>query len=152
MTSRLKKFQALSKTEKKTFIYAFFTLPIIRLRLRIWGAEKSLARLRRLPVTPRQGGCDTSIDPVRTSRLINRAARIVFRRESCLERSIMLWHVLRRKGIKSDIKIGVSTGRPGLQAHAWVEIDGKAINEIPHVKKKFAAFDSPFTSDHKDVP
>ncbi len=42
-------------------------------------------------------------------------------RPTCLERSLVLWWLLQRDGIQSDLRIGVRKDEGELKAHAWVE-------------------------------
>ena len=150
--SRLKKFWALSGAEKITFMVALCGLPGVYLNLRRFGFKNYLARLQHVPLAATPPDIDTSSVPAQISYLVNGAARLLFRREACLERSILLWSLLRRRGIESELKIGVATGDSGMRAHAWVEIDGEPINEQPKINEKFAAFNSSFTGDFRDFP
>jgi hypothetical protein len=47
----------------------------------------------------------------------------------CLSRSLVLWTMLRRQGIDGEIVIGVRPGGAPLDAHAWVERHGRAIDD-----------------------
>jgi len=52
---------------------------------------------------------------------------------ACLERSLMLYWDLRRAGVPVSYRMGVQM-YPFL-AHAWVELDGEPINDVPeHVR------------------
>lgn len=148
--SRLKKFWTLSGAEKKTLLAALRGLPMIRIRLSLFGFKNCVARLQRIPLATIHPEIDPSTYPAQTSYLLNAAARLLFRREACLERSIMLCSMLRRKGIDSELKIGVAKANQKLHAHAWVEINGEPVNEQPRISEQFAAFNSSFTSDYRD--
>ena len=148
--SRLKKFLALSGIEKRIFFKALCGLPLVHLRLRLLGFKKYLAQLQRIPLATIHPEIDPSTYPAHTSYLVNAAARLLFRREACLERSIMLWSMLRRKGIESELKIGVAKAHQELQAHAWVEIDDTAINEPRDAHQRFTAFDCSLTPEYRD--
>ncbi len=119
---------------------------------RRWGlirVQNALARLVRseAPPTP-----DDSADrAMRLAWSVDAIARRVPWRASCLHRSLVLWWVLRRVGIDSDLRIGVRRSRgvadPGgaddgaLEFHAWIEHDGRVINDRPDVGTSFAVFD-----------
>lgn len=148
--SRLKKFLTLSAAEKKIFLKAVFGLPIVSLKLRLFGFKNYLSRLQQTPLAAPHSETDPSTYPDQASRMVNAAARLVFGREACLERSIMLWSLLRRRGIESELKIGVATEDSGMRAHAWVEIDGEPINEKPQLNDKFTSFNSSFTVEYRD--
>jgi len=148
--SRFKKFWTLSGSDKITFMVALCGLPGVYLNLRRFGFKNYLARLQHISLAAIAPDIETSSGPAQISYLINGAARLLFRREACLERSILLWSLLRRRGIESELRIGVATEDGTIRAHAWVEIDGEPINEQPQTNKKFAAFDSSFTANYKD--
>jgi hypothetical protein len=67
------------------------------------------------------------------------AAAFYPRRALCLEQSLALTWLLRRRGVPAELRIGVQA-RP-FYAHAWVEVDGRALNEptdLPKVLTPFA--------------
>lgn len=45
----------------------------------------------------------------------------------CLVQSLVLSHLLARRGVASTLVIGVQPGADVLDAHAWVEVDGRAL-------------------------
>jgi hypothetical protein len=45
----------------------------------------------------------------------------------CLQRSVVLTRLLRRRGVAADLVIGCRM--PPLAAHAWVEVGGEVIND-----------------------
>lgn len=74
------------------------------------------------------------------ARLIGVAANHVPLRVSCLPRSLTLWFQLRRRGIGSDLCIGVRRDGGQLEAHAWVECGGCALNDSADVRQRFTPF------------
>ena len=60
----------------------------------------------------------------------------------CLGRSLVLWFLLRRRGIDAELVIGADMPRGGeLPAHAWVEVAGEPVNDAPDVRERFGSFD-----------
>jgi len=57
------------------------------------------------------------------------AARHSFFAATCLERSLALWWLLARRGVASQLRIGVRKTGEKFEAHAWVEHGGAAIGE-----------------------
>jgi hypothetical protein len=47
--------------------------------------------------------------------------------------------------VNSDLRIGVRLIEGRLEAHAWVEYQGKPINDTQDVSERFAAFDGPLS-------
>jgi hypothetical protein len=68
---------------------------------------------------------------------------------NCLQRSIVLWALLRRQGISADLRLGVRK-RPGMPVpdfHAWVELGDRVLNDRRDVRTEYAAFDQPIGAD-----
>lgn len=60
---------------------------------------------------------------------------------SCLPRSLVLWHLVRARG--AMIRLGVArSALQGFAAHAWVEIDGRTLNDRTDAIADYAAFPS----------
>ena len=57
----------------------------------------------------------------------------------CLARSLVLEHLLARRGIASDLKIGVRKQDGQFGAHAWLECSGRPVAEAEDVDRRFAA-------------
>jgi len=73
--------------------------------------------------------------------MVRIAAEHGFLRVNCLERSLTLWWLLGRRGIESQLRIGVRTASGQFEAHAWVERDGIALNDSNDVGQRFSPFD-----------
>ncbi len=73
---------------------------------------------------------NSSIVPVVAA--INRACRYYPKPPVCLQRSLALTSMLRRRGIAADLQIGVR--QPPFESHAWVEVAGRVINDTPAVR------------------
>ena len=77
-------------------------------------------------------------------RVIARVMRIaaahgIFR-PNCLQRSLVLWWLLRRNHIASEIRFGARREDGQLKAHAWVECFGFALNEPTNVCLHYSTF------------
>jgi Transglutaminase-like superfamily len=48
---------------------------------------------------------------------------------TCLPRSLTLWWILRRRGVKAELRMGVRRDGERIVAHAWVVCHGTAIGE-----------------------
>lgn len=59
----------------------------------------------------------------------------------CLGRSLVLWFLLRRRGVDAELVIGAEAPRGGeLPAHAWVEVAGEPVNDALDVRDRFGSF------------
>lgn len=77
------------------------------------------------------------------ARMVGAAARRSPARTNCLHRSVVLWWLLRRRGMASELRIGSRLRDDKLEAHAWVECSGEALNDSEDVHERFVPFDRP---------
>ena len=63
------------------------------------------------------------------ARMAAAAARYLPFRTNCLEQSLVLWWLLRRRRIAADLKIGARKEANRFQAHAWVDFEGGGATE-----------------------
>lgn len=88
---------------------------------------------------------DAPAAPVSTTQLahlLDRVAHGVPWRTTCLQRSLALAWVLNERGVPAEMRIGVGRDSPeeALLFHAWVEVDGKVVNDSPDIGERFAPF------------
>lgn len=57
----------------------------------------------------------------------------------CLQRSSVMACLMRRNGIAADMVLGAQ--KIPFAAHAWVEVEGRAINERSNVQAKYAVWE-----------
>lgn len=109
------------------------------LALRTLGLRRSVALARRLARRQRfeKTGWDRPL-VLETARRVATAAAFYPGRAQCLEQSLALFVLLRRRGIAADLKIGVKPFP--FTAHAWVEHEGHAVNEVDDFVANLAPF------------
>lgn len=57
------------------------------------------------------------------------------KRAACLQRSVVATWLLRRHGFAAELIIGC---RPlPFESHAWVEVDGRVVNDLPQYQRAF---------------
>ena len=111
---------------------AVVMMAAIRLGLRVTRFDRVRALLQRtVPARPGQTRSRQaeSATVAQTARIVNLAARVAPASSTCLHRSLTLWWLLARRGISSNLRVGVRRDDPRFQAHAWVEFDGTAVNQ-----------------------
>lgn len=64
----------------------------------------------------------------------------------CLTRSLSLARLLSRAGVVTQLKVGVNQHQGRLTAHAWVERNGRVLNDDVLVHQEFAVFGDPLDS------
>ncbi|MDZ4768487.1 MAG: lasso peptide biosynthesis B2 protein [Chloroflexota bacterium] len=123
------------------FILSLLLLPSIAVGLHRVGLKRMRATLEaRTPQPTAAATSDSTARARRLARMVNAAARLSPYKANCLKRALVLWWLLRRRGIASDIRIGVRKGAATLEAHAWVEIGGVVINDAPSFVGTFTPF------------
>ncbi|MGH9682086.1 MAG: lasso peptide biosynthesis B2 protein [Candidatus Acidiferrales bacterium] len=85
-------------------------------------------------------------DLLATARIIaqmeSSAARHLFFTPNCLERSLVLWWLLRRRRIPVELRIGGRKESGRFEAHAWVEVAGAIFDDAAGEHRGFAPFDA----------
>lgn len=135
---RLRRFLALARWEQLTLLVAAASMPLFWLGLRAQGLPRFRAQLSRPVLAARSPEQIAAAQAL--GRLVNIAARHTLGPRTCLTRSLLLVWMLQRRGIGSDLRIGVSLNDGVLAAHAWVECDGIPVNDQPDVAARFASF------------
>jgi len=101
------------------------TLLAARLSLRFLGFAKTLKMIKR--VTPNHPSAQPDeLLVLQTIQRLKVVAALFPGRFACLERSVVLFVLLRRTGLPVELRIGVQPHR--FRAHAWVELDGRPIS------------------------
>jgi hypothetical protein len=127
--------RALAPAERRVLLAASLLMPVFALGLRVLGLRRCRALLK--PDVLAQTRSELP-SPRVLGQLVNLAARRSPLHASCLTRSLMLTWMLRRRGIASDLRIGVRLEGGRLDAHAWVETDGTPINDDLNIASRFA--------------
>jgi Transglutaminase-like superfamily len=60
----------------------------------------------------------------------------------CLGRSLLLWFLLRRRGMDAELVVGTKSAvDEEWMAHAWVEVDSQPVNDTADVRDHYSSFD-----------
>ena len=153
MNSKTAKFLALSGAEKRVFLSAWLSLPLLWAGLRVLGLNRLQTWLQRIsPPSRKDASAPAPPEILRLGALVNQACAHACCPVTCLTRSLCLWWALRRRGVGSQLRIGVRFVQGELDAHAWVEYAGAPINDTPDVAGRFAAFGSALSPDNFQSP
>ena len=71
---------------------------------------------------------------------VNAAANHHLRKPTCLRRSLTLKHMLERRRIPSDLRIGIHKHGTQIRAHAWIEHEGSVINDSSDIATIYSQF------------
>jgi hypothetical protein len=106
----------------------------VRLKARGFGPSVAWAKAQAL----RASGPGLAPEEVeRAAYHVAVAAAFFPGRAVCLEQSLALYLLLRRRGVPAELRIGVQVYP--FYAHAWVELDGRPVNEDVETVEKFRA-------------
>jgi hypothetical protein len=106
----------------------------VRLHLKARGFGRSVARAQRMAARTPAAAFDAGL-PERVAHRVAVAGAFFPGRAVCLEQSLALYLLLRRRGVPAELRLGV-TPSPFL-AHAWVEVDGAPVNEDAETVARF---------------
>ncbi len=70
------------------------------------------------------GAGDELADPARLSRIIDKSLSVFGLRPRCLVLALVLYRVMRERGIPAEVVIGIPHHAEDHLAHAWVEVGG----------------------------
>ncbi len=146
--TRARRLLAHPPADRRLLLQAWTAAPIIRIMLAVAGFKRCHAALQRFTGS---GGSRAAVTPgfdevAHLARLVRAAARHGCVDRNCLTESLTLWWLLRRRGIDSDIRIGVRKEGDRLDAHAWVECAGTALDEHPDVSRIFSPLVPPIAT------
>jgi len=73
----------------------------------------------------------------RIQKLVYLASRLHWLKMTCLIKACTLQKMLSRRGIPSELRIGMNRSGAAISAHAWVEVMGQAVGEPEDIGEKF---------------
>jgi len=121
-------------------VQASLCLPLVAGSLRLLGFRSTQRLVGRCSTrVPRSQNDHNPSRALAAAKSVGIAARhAVFSKPNCLLESLTLWGMLRRQGLRSEIRIGVRKEGASIGAHAWVVFDGLVLNDTRDVEKVFS--------------
>ncbi len=111
---------------------------------RVWQVRRDLARLGFAGTVERWIGAvdaPAAADPHALARFVHRLGRRL-RGSACLDQSLALTSLLRQQGLPARLVIGAERGAARVSAHAWVELDGAALDEHPEPRARLTVLET----------
>lgn len=142
--NKIKQVAALTPLQLWIIVIAIFMLPMIALSLKLSGFKQTKNRMSRF-IPNSTSDVLVGEDDLSHAQLISRAVAIAANhgvyRANCLKQSLLLWWLLARRGITTEIQFG-SQVKPeeDFGAHAWVEYDGETFIDTPEIRQQFEVF------------
>src|SRR5438094_3578113 len=136
---RIRSLIRLAPNERGILLLAAVLMPVTALAVRLLGFKLWAAALVRIAPMPIRFYRyeDPSPKARRIARLVRAAALRGPFKANCLQHSMALWCILRRNDIDSHLRIGARKDGDNFEAHAWVELEGRPLNDEPEVRERF---------------
>jgi hypothetical protein len=127
LTRALHKASTLSRDDWGVLAGALGLLPAVSVGLRLVGLRRMIALVEALAAASRRRGGDDPRGVARTAWLVEVAARCCLPRPTCLVKALVVFSVLKRRGLPAELVIGVTKARGPLEGHAWVQLGEGAV-------------------------
>lgn len=115
---------------------AYLLLIRLDLYLALGGFQALYCKVRLCPTR----GTPTSTDSTALiCSAVDMACIWYWKEVLCLQRSAATACLLKRNGVPAQMMIGAQ--RMPFKAHAWVELDGRVVNDKPYVREMYAVLD-----------
>ncbi len=120
-------------------------VPIVHVALRLFGYSRLQQVLCRMSPSPRpdedsrHGGSAAELACV-VRNAVHSLQRYSPIPGSCLSRSLTLWWLLRRRGLRTSLLLGTRRVNGSFQAHAWLTYHGQPLNAGGRVHENYRAF------------
>jgi hypothetical protein len=138
MMNKWQKFKKLSWAERVVILESMVMFVLVAPMLRFIGFGFCIKFLNLVIMSK---NCDEQSLPMEQARkvahLVNVTAYHMPVRANCLQRSMVLWWMLRREGIMSKVRFGARKESTGLAAHAWVELNETVLNDSDDIAQKY---------------
>jgi hypothetical protein len=110
-----------------------------RVRWSLWrGGLAEVQRLHASASATDSRAAEPRLPPARVSRLVAGALRPLG--ANCLGESLTLALLLQRLEYPALLRIGARRAQTGIEAHAWVELDGVPLNDRPDIAAHYSPF------------
>ena len=133
-----RQWRSLAGWERRLLARMMVLLPVVWCGLQVAGFRR-LMRWSRCPIRhPAPDTPETLNYARRCAYLAQVAANRCLPAGNCLPRALLLNRWLRKRGLDSELRIGVRTGDSRFVAHAWLEVDQCPLE--PGESARYSAF------------
>jgi hypothetical protein len=151
LIQKIGRFRSLKGWERRVSVAPAAVLPWFWVRVRLFGQRSfSAALVEGAPSARAVKSADRAeivapclAELARIGSVVNGAAQRVLPAGNCLTRSPYLQWLLLRRGVPTDLRIGVQLSDGQLPAHAWVESAGHPLTDVPDGAERYAPFERP---------
>jgi hypothetical protein len=136
-------YRRLGRDDRRLAAETAMALLATRVGLRLAGLRRW--RERMVPRMPAQDAAAIAAASVEGGRKVAAIQEAVSRhlpwQPTCLEKSLVLWRQLGRRGIAAELRIGARKEAGRFEAHAWVEMGNVVLNDSDATHMHYAPFD-----------
>jgi hypothetical protein len=137
LVHKFQQFRRLPRADRDLLLRIAFLVPLTEVALHAIGFKRVLACLRLLAVA-KKPAMNHPAEVWRHTRCV-----LLFAEQSpfpgkCLARSLVLWYLLQRRGIQTELRFGVQRQAGQFLAHAWLEYDSQPLEPTGHSFEPFA--------------
>jgi hypothetical protein len=128
--NNLSKYLQLSPRDRWLLIYYVIMLIVVDLGLRFFGFQKmtSILSTQASKKMIQQQQTVEEVEEVRhTASLVEIVANRGFFRATCLRQALLVYYLLLKKGIKTELRIGISNKTKSFKSHAWIKYKDEVI-------------------------
>jgi Transglutaminase-like superfamily len=140
MRTRLQRIRALDAGQWRIVATSVVLLAPIQVMLKSRGFKRTA-----LALAARSDRPLASADRARATSMAEGVSLVAGRKvvgALCLGRSLLLWFLLRRRGMDAELVVGTKSAvDEEWMAHAWVELDSQPVNDAPDVREYYSSFD-----------
>ncbi len=130
INKRFDQLKTLSLLEWQLLVTSAILLPLTALGLHLFGLKRTQQFMKyfapNIPTTSLREEQKLHDGQI-VARMVSVAANHGIYRANCLKKSLVLWWLLKRKGIEAGLHIGVQKEGELLNAHSWVDINGNVL-------------------------
>jgi len=134
------KIAALDALQWRYLALSLVLLPAIDVSLRCVGFRRTKRWLEARVKSPdaKLGGNAVEATAAQIAAVVSLAGRRSLWPTSCLRQALGLWVLLARRGIASEVRVGVeSMPEAGFAAHAWVERNDEVLIGGEHARERY---------------
>jgi hypothetical protein len=142
MIHKLRRFAALEPEARSCLLRSIWTAILVRVSFRLRGYART-----RQSLASRLSDGEKRLVPERESEIVElhswaiRTTGEQVPGATCLVRSVALWWLLARHGIDSEIHFGVTKDAIDLEAHAWLEWNGRPLTDTEDPRERFTTLE-----------
>lgn len=139
MRTRLQRIRALSAAQWGVVAASTVLLPPIQLMLKSRGLKRTAATLAARSDRPRRDANREEAAKIADAVSLVAGRKMVG--ALCLGRSLLLWFLLRRRGMDAQLVVGTASPVDDeWMAHAWVELESEPVNDVADVRERYGSF------------